>query len=123
MSYLLEPILYLEPNDFTSSGNLKHFKTKTCVIMVQANYCGHCTTAKPEFQKFAQNNRSIPCLTIQGDGEDPNAKHMLKLITTIKPAFEGFPDYFLFKRGKFVDRDIKGRTEADLEQFVRVELN
>jgi thiol-disulfide isomerase/thioredoxin len=118
-SYLLNPILYLEIKDFTPSGNLKHFKNKTCVIMVQANYCGHCTSAKPEFQKFAQNNKSVVCLTIQGDGgDDPNNKDIVNLITTIKPTFEGFPDYFLFKRGKFVNKDINGRTEADLEQFV-----
>lgn len=118
MEYLLNPILYLEPKDFTPSGNLKHFKNKTCVIMVQANYCGHCTSAKPEFQKFARNNKSVVCLTIQGDGDDPKTKDMVNLITLIKPAFEGFPDYFLFKRGKFVNKDIVGRTEADLEQFV-----
>jgi thiol-disulfide isomerase/thioredoxin len=111
--YLLDPILYLETKDFTPSGNLKHFKNKTCVIMVQANYCGHCTSAKPEFQKFARNNQSVVCLTIQGDN-----KEMVNLITSIKPTFEGFPDYFLFKRGKFVNKEINGRTEADLEQFV-----
>lgn len=115
--YLLDPILYLEPKDFTSEGKLKHFKNKTCVVMIQANYCGHCTSAKPHFQKFAQNNRSIVCLTIQGD--DLNAKEMLDLITSIKPSFEGFPDYLLFKRGKLIDKEISGRTEADLQKFVK----
>ena len=119
---MLAPILYLEPKDFTSDGNLKHFKNKTCVIMVQANYCGHCSTAKPEFQKFARNNKSIVCLTIQGDGDKvgdgQDSKAMMDLLTAIKPTFEGFPDYFLFKNGAFVNKEIAGRNESDLEHFV-----
>ena len=55
--YLVSPIVYLESKDFTNSGTLKHFKNKTCVIMIQANYCGHCTSAKPLFQKFADKSR------------------------------------------------------------------
>ena len=119
MSYLLSPILYLESKDFTVSGTLKHFKDKTCVIMVQANYCGHCTTAKPDFQKFAEKNKNVVCLTIQGDGDEPDVKKMVDLITKIKPSFQGFPDYFLYKNGKFVDKEINGRTQASLEEFIK----
>lgn len=122
MSYLLSPVIYLESKDFTSSGNLKYFKDKTCVIMVQANYCGHCTTAKPEFQKFAENNKSVVCLTIQGDGDDPGSDELKKLnnlVTKIKPGFQGFPDYYLFQGGQFVEKEINGRTEAALEEFIK----
>ena len=113
MSYLLPPVLYLEPSDFTVNGDFKHFKDKTCVIMIQANYCGHCTTAKPDFQKFAENNKSIPCLTIQGD------KKMVDLITKIKPSFQGYPDYLLYKNGRLIEKEINGRTEASLEEFIK----
>lgn len=117
--YLLPPVIYLESKDFTPSGNLKHFKDKTCVVMVQANYCGHCTSAKPQFQKFAENNKSVVCLTIQGDGEeDPDVEKMVKLVTKIKPSFQGFPDYLLYKNGKFVRKEINGRTEASLIEFI-----
>ena len=119
MSYLLPPVIYLESSDFTGSGNLKPFKDKTCVVMVQANYCGHCTTAKPHFQKFAQKNKHIKCLTIQGDGEEPDVKKMVALITKIKPSFEGFPDYLLYKNGKLIEKEINGRTEEGLEEFIR----
>ena len=118
MSYLLSPVIYLESKDFSSSGNLKHFKDRTCVVMIQANYCGHCTTAKPHFQKFAENNKSVICLTIQGDGDDPDVKKMVNLITKIKPSFQGFPDYLLYKKGKLVKKEINGRTEEALMEYI-----
>lgn len=115
MSYLLPPILYLESKDFTSSGNLKYFKNNTCVIMIQANYCNHCTDAKPHFQNFANNNKSVVCLTLQGD--DAGQK-LNDLITKIKPTFNGFPDYVLFKNGKCIKKEISGRTETALQEFI-----
>ena len=102
MSYLTKPVIYLEPKDFTSLGNLKHFKDKICVIMVQANYCGYCNDAKPSFQKFAENNKNIVCLTIQGDDEK-NSNSLSKIIQKIKPSFQGFPDYILCKKGKYIE--------------------
>ncbi|CCV02319.1 Thioredoxin-like [Invertebrate iridescent virus 30] len=117
--YLLPPIIYLESKDFTSNGNLKHFKNKTCVVMIQANYCGHCTDAKPHFQKFANNNKNIMCLTIEGDGEDPDVKKMVNLITKIKPSFQGFPDYLLYKNGKLINKEINGRTEEALNEYIK----
>jgi thiol-disulfide isomerase/thioredoxin len=86
--------------------------------MIQANYCGHCTTAKPHFQKFAENNKSVVCLTIQGDGDDPDVKKMVNLITKIKPSFQGFPDYLLYKNGKLVEKEINGRTEEALMEYI-----
>ena len=117
--YLVSPIVYLESKDFTNSGTLKRFKNKTCVIMIQANYCGHCTSAKPLFQKFADKH-TVTCLTIQGDGDDAkDTEKMLAIVSKLKPGFQGFPDYLLFKKGKYVEKEIKGRNEASLEEFIK----
>ena len=116
--YLVPPVIYLELKDFTPSGNLKHFKDKTSVVMVQANYCGHCTNAKPAFQKFAEKNKNVVCLTIEGDGDDPEVEKMMDLVSKVKPSFQGFPEYLLYKNGKFVSKDINGRTEASLNEFI-----
>lgn len=117
-SYLLPPIIYLESKDFTSSGNLKAFKDKTCIIMVQANWCGACKNAKPAYQSFASKaGKNVACLTIEEDSTDPDSLKRLELVKKIKPSFEGFPEYLLYKNGKYVDKEIKGRTEASLAEF------
>jgi thiol-disulfide isomerase/thioredoxin len=123
MSYLLPPVIYLESKDFTASGNLKHFKDKTCVIMVQATDCGHCTSAKPHFQNFAKENaqdKSLKCLTVEVtmSKKSPEDDKWIELITKIKPSFQGFPDYFLFKNGKFIEKELEGRNEEALKKFV-----
>ncbi|ABF82071.1 hypothetical protein MIV041R [Invertebrate iridescent virus 3] len=118
--YLVAPIRYLEYKDFNPDGTLKHFRNKTCLVMVQASFCGHCSSAKPAFQNFARKHPEIVCLTVQGD--DPvsdSIDRLVKLISTIKPSFQGYPDYLLFRNGVLVPREIDGRSEADLEKFVR----
>jgi thiol-disulfide isomerase/thioredoxin len=120
MSYLLSPVLYLEAKDFNSNLDLKHFKNKTCVVMVQANFCGHCTSAKPHFQKFAEKNKpNVVCLTIEGDDNTPETEKLLNLVKKLKPSFGGFPDYLLFKNNKFVQKEINGRTAEALEEFIK----
>ena len=45
--------------DFDSNGNLinsKIPKNIPVLIMIQADFCGYCTKAKPEFEKFAKKN-------------------------------------------------------------------
>ncbi|AHL67625.1 hypothetical protein DH26_gp138 [Chloriridovirus anopheles1] len=91
MSYLHKPVIYLEAKDFTAKGKLKHFKDKKCIIMAQANYCGHCTSAKPHFQQFAEKHPEVICLTIQGDGENEDEKQLIKTILKIKPSFQASP--------------------------------
>jgi len=115
--YLLPPIIYLEPKDFTDNLNLKNFKKKICVVMVQANYCGYCTSAKNDFQQFATSNKNVVCLTMQCD-EESNGEKLLKIAKQLKPKFAGFPDYFLFKNNKFINKEIDGRDIPSLENFI-----
>ena len=51
--YLTKPIAYLTIKDFDSNGNLINPKLKDgkVIIMIQANFCGYCTIAKPAFQE------------------------------------------------------------------------
>lgn len=118
--YLEHPVGYLEPKDFTSKLNLKNFNNKTCIIMVQANYCGYCTSAKQDFQQFAiekKNDKKIECLTIQCD-EESNGEQMLKIVKKLKPEFQGFPDYLLFKNNNLIKKEINGRDITSLEKFI-----
>jgi len=89
--------------------------------MVQANFCGHCTSAKPHFQKFAEkkNKPNVVCLAIEGDDDTPETEKLLNIVKKLKPSFGGFPDYLLFKNNKFVQKEINGRTEEALEEFIK----
>ena len=120
LEYLSRPVAYLEDEDFDSEGNLKINgipKNKPVVVMIQAVFCGHCSTAKPAFQEFANNNENVFCATIQGDGERDSEKKLARRLESIKPGFRGFPDYCLFIDGKRQDKAIKGRREVDLVEF------
>lgn len=122
MSYLLSPVLYLESKDFIDKKHLKNsaLRAKTAIVMVQANECGHCSNAKPAFQKFAESNRNIACLTIQcnmGRDSTDEEKKLMDIVSNIKPDFQGFPDYFKFVGGKYTLEQISGRDEKALRKF------
>ena len=120
LEYLDKPIAYLQDEDFDSEGNLIADgipKNKPVVVMIQAAFCGHCSTAKPAFQRFAKQNKNVFCATIQGDGKEEGEPELARRLESIKPGFRGFPDYCLFIDGKRQDKAIKGRREVDLVEF------
>ena len=132
MDYLEEPIVYLQKSDFDEAGNLvnpKIPKNKPVVIMLMANFCGYCTKAKPAYQEFALkhlgkkfNNFSgdFVVAAIQADGDQKGEKELNSILKKIDPSFQGFPSYVVYKNGKMVKNDIKGRDVKSLEDFVGV---
>jgi thiol-disulfide isomerase/thioredoxin len=119
MTYLEYPIQYLELEDFDSDGNIINPnipKDKTVLIMVQALFCGHCTTSKPYFQNLANTHPEIVCLTVQGDAEKSEielAKMLLK-----KSGSRGFPAFLKYKNGIMSSEKYSGdRTTESLYQF------
>jgi len=120
-SHFSKPVAYLEDQDFDSSGNLITSipGNLPVVVMIQASWCPHCTNAKPAFQEFANKyNGKVFCATIQSDGERESEQKLGKRVQVIKPSFRGFPDYVLFVNGKRVEKEIQGRSAADLETFI-----
>lgn len=121
MTDLEYPVAHLEDSDFDSQGNLinpEALKYPIVVVMVQSSWCGHCKMAKPSYQEFANKHGKILIATIQADGDRPSEKALGQRISKIIPGFRGFPEYVLFKNGKFVNSNIKGRGVSDLEAFV-----
>ena len=120
-SYLDKPVAYLEIQDFNQKGELIGEgipKDIPIVIMVQASWCKLCTSAKPEFQAFADATKGhVFCATIQVDGERKAEKELGKQIKVLKPTLRGFPDYLLYKDGKRIDREIEGRGVRHLRDF------
>ena len=119
---LYYPIMYLDDNDFQGDNlvlpnNIQN--DKNVVIMLQTSWCPHCTSAKPAFQQFADQNQII-CATIQADGDTEAEKKLGKRIKQIVPEFRGFPDFCLFVKGKRVNKQIKNRNIQGLIEFAQL---
>lgn len=123
MKYLNKPVAYLQDFDFDQFGKLinqKISKNKPVIIMIQANFCGYCTQAKPSFQDFAnRNSDKVFCATIQGDGTEEGEKELSKRLKKIDPNFQGFPSYIAYKKGEFIKAHEKGRDYESLVEFMK----
>lgn len=114
----MPPIAYLEISDFTPSGDLVPKLTKKPVfVMIQAEYCGHCQSAKPAFQALA-NEGLLTCMTIQADGARQGEKDLAKMLDVIYKGFRGFPSYMLFINGNRIPYT-GGRTLQEMKQFLK----
>ena len=91
------PVAYLEIQDFDADGNLmlSHFEGMPVMVMIQAGWCGACTQAKPEFQRYANMNIA-GAATIQNDGERESERQLAAIVSRIYPEkMIGFPSYML----------------------------
>lgn len=124
MKFLLPPIFYLESSDFDEYGNITNPHIDTSLplfIMIQANFCGYCTMAKPDFQRFAYAFKDkVTCATIQADPERPDP-NMRKLISIIAPELTGFPTYIIMYKNKIILYDY-GRKFEDMEKYFKFVL-
>jgi thiol-disulfide isomerase/thioredoxin len=122
MTYLSTPVAYLVDSDFDSNGNLTNPdipKDKIVFIMVQAGFCGHCTHAKPEFQKVADANKDKYFFaTIQGDGSEKGEQELSSKLSDFIPGFRGFPEYVVYFGGKFKEKYEGGRKSENLQQYL-----
>jgi len=110
---------YLEISDFNSDGTLRDLvgKGKCVVVMVQANYCGYCTVAKPEYEKVAKSTNKVIFATVCIDG-NPEEKQVSKFIKEWDKSHKGVPSYFGFdKHGKFKEVHKGGRDSKSLQKF------
>ena len=118
--FLNYPIGYLQITDFDSNGNLINPqipKDRNVLIMIQSNFCGHCTKAKPAFQDLA-NDGQILCLTIQADGDQKGERELGEMLNKIDPSFRGFPHYVLYRGGRRIATHDGGRSKEELSAFV-----
>jgi len=122
MTYLDRPVAYLQNDDFDSDGNIINPDipdNTPIVIMLQANFCGHCTKAKGDFQEFANNNKGkIFCATIQGDGNEKGESELAKRLSSMYKGFVGYPTYVGYrnKKSKYKMHD-GGRDSKSLQSF------
>ena len=82
-------VTYLENEDIDDKGNLKFDPKKPAICMVQGLFCGWCSKAKPDFQKFADNHPEIFVCTVQIDGNDSEKQLNSRLSTLINGGIKG----------------------------------
>lgn len=119
MDYLTRPVVYLDSTDFDDEGNIINPlipTDKPIFIMFQANFCGFCKMAKPDYQEFAEKNPDFFVATIQADSQNPNVVNFKTKINKIYPGLVGFPSYMLYAQGKRIIYD-GGRSYRDLQTF------
>ena len=122
MEYLPPPVVYLDNNDFDDKGNIVLKSDMPVFIMIQAVFCHHCTTAKPEFYKLSKEmNNKIIFATIQGDSNKDEVVALKKKIKNICPNFYGFPSYVLHHKGKKIPYDGNRQSKA-LKEFLEKNL-
>jgi thiol-disulfide isomerase/thioredoxin len=118
MSKYLVGIGYLEDMDINDNGSLKPHISKgnPSVVMVQGNFCGYCTQAKPAFEKLAKMLSNVNVYTVQVDGEQSDKKAS-KQLSSVNSS-PGVPAYLGFdKNGKFVKVHQGGRDQESLKNF------
>jgi thiol-disulfide isomerase/thioredoxin len=107
MSKKMQGIIYIE--DIEEIKNMN----KPVVIMVQGDFCGYCTQAKPAFMEFARNTPSIVAVTIQSDGDDKE-----KAVAGFFQS-NGVPAYFGMNKNKNLVKHEGGRDVASLQNFAK----
>lgn len=122
MSKIMDEVPYLEGTDINPDGSLKEHVTKgkPTIVMLQGNYCGYCTQAKPAYMQLAASTPSVSVVTVQIDGP-PSDQAAGKMLTKLDPGYKGVPHYLGFdKSGKFLRAHNGGRDVASLQAFVGV---
>ena len=120
---MLVNIPYLEGQDINQDGSLKGIvieksKGRPIVMMVQGNFCGYCTKAKPDFSQFAKQTPGVFVVTVQTDGSDSD-RAAAKNLSAVNKA-PGVPSFLGFdKNGKFKSIHNGGRDVASLQAFAK----
>lgn len=113
----MENVAYLEENDISQSGLKSHVcQGKPVLLLIQGNFCGYCTKAKPAFEQLAKSTNGIVCATIVIDGS-PSEKKAATLVGKWQTS-PGVPAYLGFNsQGQFVKAHQGGRDVASLKNF------
>lgn len=118
-------IYYLEASDLDMNnkillpGLLPENKDKIFVVMVKAEWCGHCKTATPKFEEAAKNMEN-----------NPNAMYCIADVTTEPELsdktkffddFRGFPHFSAFKNGVEIKGALdKAGGKRDVQTFMNM---
>lgn len=124
---LKSPVFYMRINDFEKNGNLKSdfFQNKIVIVFIHANFCGHCHSAMPEFQKAANTNKDPNVFfgAIQIDGDTKGEKECDMILDKILSDYRGVPDYAIFYNKKPTNIVVQSRDSKTILNTVKTIKN
>jgi thiol-disulfide isomerase/thioredoxin len=112
---LKSPVIYLEDSDFDNKFKPRFKMSRPMVVMVQGSFCGHCTDAKPAFQKCANIDNNVNWATIQVDGETSSG--LGKSLRSLLSNYNGVPHYFAINESGNIIEHSGGRSSDELLAF------
>jgi thiol-disulfide isomerase/thioredoxin len=101
----------LSPSDFHSVKEWELISNKCSILLIYADWCGHCKRFREEYENFAANATFLDVLALNGS----EYSSLMSKIKEDKPGlFNGFPTIVYFSGGKPVEAYRGDRSEADL---------
>ena len=115
-------MIHLDINDFDLNTNTLMYNKQPVkgkwICMVQGNFCGFCTQAKPAFLEAKNKCNTAFFCTIQIDGTNEAQVLGKQLSTITNIPMGGVPGFILFKDGKPVKKFEGERTSKALIEFI-----
>jgi thiol-disulfide isomerase/thioredoxin len=101
-------------SDFQNDKPYNLNSKKCAFVLFYADWCGHCQSFKPEYQKFARKAVFIDVFLVNVDTN----KQLLSNIEQSNSPFKisGFPTIWMYKHGNLVGEYSGNRTVKDLLQ-------
>ena len=87
--------------------------------MLAANFCGHCTAAKPAYQEAADKHPEIFFATIQGDSQNPEEQKLSQRLSQMFENFQGYPTFVGYRGGKYVRTHDGPRDVESIVNFAK----
>jgi len=94
--------------------------TKVFLVMVMADWCGHCKQTEPKYKQMAdevKDDSSVQVCIADTTGDRDSEKAMAVKVKKFFPQFKGFPHICMYKAGKFVKNYEGNRSVQDLKNF------
>jgi len=102
-----QSMMGIKPESAEHVRTLSH--DKPCIIVIYANWCGHCKNLKPHWNKMAQSpTHGAHVVAVDSDEQPEVAKQL---------GAQGYPTILGMKNGQTVPHQ-GGRTAEDLSDFI-----